>query len=275
MIAVAGPKGRLGSWLVKHGLSPLPCDITKRGQVEKAIAKLKPDVIINCAAFTAVDAAERQDNFDRVMATNMRGPAILRQSFDGLLVQLSTGFVFDGKDGPNGEDDDPAPVNVYGYSKWAGELAAAMRGPTLVVRVLDLFGPNLIERPDFVRQIRDLLELGTEKELPHTLYGTPTYIPYLSDALLEAVSREMTGVIHIAGDLTLSRYEWGRKIAGVFGHDPDLIKPTGEITGTAPRPLKGGLRVDKAKQLGIPIASPVSGLISLRDSEPDSGAEPV
>ena len=272
VIAVAGPKGRLGSWLVKQGLSPLRCDITKRSQVEKAIAKLKPDVIINCAAFTAVDAAEDIANFDRVMSVNMRGPATLRQSFGGLLVQLSTGFVFDGKSGPNGEEDEIGPVNVYGYSKWAGELAATMREPTLVVRVLDLFGPNVIERPDFVRQIRDLLELGTEKELPDTLYGTPTYIPHLSDALLEAISREMTGVIHIAGDLTLSRYEWGRNIAEIFGHDPDLIKPTGEITGAAPRPLKGGLRVDKANELGLPIHSPIRGLISLRDLERASGA---
>lgn len=282
-IAVTGSKGRLGFWLTE-GLrrlggdvvrcERLRCDIANRGQVKEAVAKARPDVIINCAAWTAVDDAEKPENINKVLAVNTRGPAILRQSFDGLLVQISTGFVFDGKDGPHIESDDPNPLNIYGYSKWAGELAAQMRGPTLVVRVLDLFGPhNTKARPDFVRQIRDLLELGKDKELPDTLYGTPTYIPHLSEALLIAIDREMTGVIHIAGDLTLSRYEWGRKIAGVFRHDPDLIKPTSEIAGAAPRPLNGGLSVKKAERLGLPIYSPIDGLISLRDLERASDDE--
>lgn len=234
-----------------------------------AIADVKPDVIINCAAWTEVDAAEEGKNYGDVMEVNLMGPANLRQNFDGLLVQISTGFVFSGKDGPNKEDDLCAPVNVYGWSKYGGEAAAAMREPTLVVRVLDLFG--IQEKPDFVRSIRDLLEVGADFTLPDNLYGTPTYIPHLAEALLEAIGREMTGVIHIAGDLTLSRFEWGRKIAEVFDGDPNLISPTSEIKGAAPRPLRGGLNVDKAMAVGLPIYSPIDGLIALKDLEQANG----
>ena len=273
-IGIVGSNGRLGSWLLSAaGCERLRCDITKPDQIAEAVEEVQPDVIINCAAWTAVDAAEEKKNYDKVMGVNLRGPANLRQAFDGLLVHLSTGFVFNGIDGPNKEDDTLEPVNVYGWSKFGGEAAAQMREPTLVVRLLDLFGPNTIDRPDFVRAIRDVLELEVDKPLPDNLYGTPTYIPHLSDALLEAIGREMTGVIHIAGDLTLSRFEWGRRIAETFDHDPNLIKPTSEIAGVAPRPLKGGLNVDKAKGLDLPIYSPIDGLAALKEFESATGVE--
>jgi len=271
-IAVTGTKGRLGSWLGNHGYARLRCDITKPDQIEQAIEEVEPDVIINCAAWTAVDDAEEGKNYDEVIEVNLRGPFNLRQAFDGLLVQISTGFVFRGDDGPNSEGDVCAPVNLYGWSKYGGEQTAQMREPTLVVRVLDLFGPQ--EKTDFVRQVRDVVGLGAEMTLPDNLYGTPTYIPHLAEALLEAIGRDLTGVIHFAGDLTLSRFEWGRTIAEAFGHDPTLISPTSEIKGSAPRPLRGGLNVDKAKKMKLPIYSPVDGLAALNELEQLSGDEP-
>lgn len=255
------------------GCIRLRCDISRPKQIAKAIEEADGavDVIINCAAWTDVDGAEKKKNYDKVMAVNLRGAANLRQAFKGLLVQISTGFVFNGMDGPNNEQDTAEPVNVYGWSKFGGEQAARMREPTLIVRTLDLFGAheNGNSHTDFVRQIRDVLELDQEKDLPDNLYGSPTYIPHLAQALLQAIDGETTGVVHISGDVTLSRFEWGRRIAEVFDLDPGLIKPTSEIAGVAPRPLKGGLNVDKAKGLGLPIYSPVDGLHALKELEQD------
>ena len=264
-IGVTGFKGRLGSYLVEFcGCFPLDCDITDRKSIKKSLANLDPEAIINCASWTDVDGAEKAEVQEAVLAVNLRGPALLRQEFDGLLVQMSTGFVFDGTSGPNKETDDRKPVNGYGWSKLGGEESAMMRPGTLIVRVLDLYGPISIPgKPDFVRQMRDVLELGAAKNLPYSLQGTPTYIPHVSEALLEVVRQKMTGIIHLAGDLTLSRFDWGRKIAAAFGYDPDLIQPTSEIKGAAPRPLNGGLNVDKAKGLGLPIYSPDEGLAAL------------
>lgn len=295
-IAVTGHKGRLGSWLVQEcGCTYLSCDVTKPDEIAREIEIVSPDVVINCAAWTEVDEAELPGVYDEVMAVNMRGPANVRRAMkqDSLLVQMSTGFVFDGEDGPYDEEALPGPVNMYGWSKFGGESAALIRQPTIVVRVLDLFGPSLNGKSDFVRQIRDALELGVEKELPDRLFGTPTYVPHLAEALMQ-IANKWSGsgpgiyveaddglhipsakpdVIHIAGSLTMSRADWGKMIAESFGYDPALIIPTSEIKCLAPRPLRGGLNVAKAKAMGIPIYSPADGLAALKTWEQARGEQ--
>jgi len=268
IVGVTGPNGRLGSWLIRAGCVPMKADITKPDEVAKSIAEINPDAIINCAAWTDVDGAELKENLEEVLAVNLKGPRILRQLFDGQLIHISTGYVFDGKDGPYDEDAEPNPINWYGWSKWGGECSVMVKEPSLIIRTLELFGPTT--NSDFVRYIRDMTELGADIELHETLYLTPTYIPFLAEALLEAVDRKlatMGGILNLAGTLTISRYEWGRKIAEHFGHDPDLIKPTSEINGVAPRPLRGGLNVDRAIALGLPVKSPLDGLIALSEWE--------
>ena len=279
-IAVTGHKGRLGSWLVEQeACVALKCDITKPDEIQREMEKTSPDVVINCAAWTEVDDAENRENYDEVMAINLRGPASVRRAFDGLLIQISTGFVFSGRNGPYDEEAIPEPVNLYGWSKFGGEAAAQIRQPTIIVRVLDLFGPTGNGRTDFVRQVRDALELGVEKELPDRLFGSPTYIPHLSEALMEIAVRwgdwkhtrftppfpgVKPDVLHVTGDLTLSRFQWGQMIAESFGYDPGFIVATSEIKGLAPRPLRGGLNVAKAREMGIPIHSPADGLAALK-----------
>ena len=116
-----------------------------------------------------------------------------------------------------------------------------------------------------MQQIVDVLEFGQPYELPTNLYGSPTYIPHLAEGVLAAVSKAETGVLNVVGDMVVSRYKWGRMIAEAFGYDPELIEPTDKIKGIAPRPLRGGLLVEKAKSLGIPIYSPEDGLRELAE----------
>ncbi len=270
-VAITGAKGRLGSQLVKMGCVPFPTeldfDISNREQVREALDLIQPLMIINCAAYTDVDGAEDEKEWEQAISTNTRGPGVIRTEFDGFFVHISTGFVFDGKSGPYDEDAEPNPINNYGWSKLGGEAAALARQPTLIVRTLDLFGPDTTT--DFVRQIRDVLELGQPYQLPMNLYGSPTFIPHLAEGVLAAVSKAETGILNIVGDLVISRYKWGRMIAEAFGHDPELIEPTEEIKGLAPRPLRGGLLVEKAKSLGIPIFSPEDGLRDLAERSDD------
>lgn len=232
-----------------------------------AIERAQPFAIINCAAYTAVDDAENPDVEESVIRANMHGPANLRRAFVGLLIHISTGYVFDGKDGPYNEAAEPKPINFYGISKLAGEAALGIRPklPTLIVRVLDLFGPG--PHLDIVQAVRRLLESNTTKSLPSNLYGTPTYTPHLAEALEVCVDRGLTGTLHIGGTRNLSRYEWGRMIAKAFDHDPDLIKSTDKITGAAPRPLNASLDVSKARSLGLPLYSPLEGLDDIKRRE--------
>lgn len=260
-IAVAGHRGRLGSWFVRKGCIPIDADCSRKSRVEIALAEIKPDCIVNCAAWTNVDAAEDSANMEAVVAANMHIPYILRQSFDGLLVHLSTGFVFDGKRGPYKEEQEPSPVNsIYAMSKAASENLALMRDPTLVIRTLDLFG--LGPKSDFVRAVRDSLALGLPKSLPQNLYGNPTYIPHLAMAIWQAISKELTGIFHIVGCKTLSRYEWGRIIAARFGFDPELIVAGKFVPAdnVAPRPLRATLDTGKAVAHELPIYAPDEGL---------------
>ncbi|MCK5547668.1 MAG: NAD(P)-dependent oxidoreductase [Thermoplasmata archaeon] len=264
-IAVTGAKGRLGSELLERGCVPLECDISSRDEVREALERVQPLMIINCASYTAVDDCE--DNFDDAILANTRGPGVLRTEFEGFFIHISTGYVFDGKAGPYDEEAPPNPISNYGWSKLGGEAAALARQPTLIIRTLDLFGSK--KKTDFVRQIRDMLELAQPYQLPTNLYGSPTFIPHLVEGVLAAVSKAETGILNITGDMVVSRYTWGRMIAEAFGFDPDLIEPTDEIKGKAPRPLRGGLLVEKAKSHGIPIFSPEDGLKILAEWSDD------
>lgn len=264
-IGVTGFRGRLGSWLIKQGCIPIDCEISKPSSIQKALEEFEPDVLINCAAYTKVDDAEEEENLDELLRTNLWGPARLRQNFRGLLIQISTGHVFDGENPLKYYEDDepPNPVNRYGMSKLGGEAGAQMREPTLVVRVNDLYGTG--PRSDFVRYTRDMLEMGQEILFSTRLYGTPTYIPHLSEAILEVANRGLTGTLHLVSDTkTLNRYQWAKMIAAEFGLDHELIEPTSKISGKAPRPPRAGLSVEKAKQLGLPLYTPSEGLAALK-----------
>lgn len=186
-IGVTGPKSRVAVELMGRGCLPVFGDIADERAMEVACASF--DAIINCAAWTDVDGAESDDEATRekVIRSNTKGPGILRCSFGGFLVHLSTSYVFDGQDGPYDEEATPNPLNFYGISKLGGEASAGVRQPTLVVRVMDLYGVQKA-KPDFVRRTLDSLHLGLQVPLPTNLMGSPTYVPHLADALLDRKS---------------------------------------------------------------------------------------
>lgn len=272
-IHVTGAGGRLGSCLIRNGCLPLECDLRFESSVSRAVREAEPSVIINCAAYTAVDACEDPANQDEAIAVNMSGVGYLRSHFRGYMIHVSTGYVFDGTEGPYAEEAEPKPVNFYGMTKLGGEAAMAiLPSNSLIVRTLDLFGPNT--STDFVKQVRGVLQSGKSMALPNNLYGTPTYIPHLAEAILACVARGLTGIIHLGGALSLTRQEWGRMIAEAFGHDPALIHGTSRITGKAPRPRNASLDTGKAVGLGLPIHSPRDGLEDILRREHAAPAAP-
>jgi dTDP-4-dehydrorhamnose reductase len=248
-------------------------DITQPPEVIAAALPPSVTAIINAAAYTDVDGAEDPDNRDKAVLVNTRGPGNLRLAFAGWLIHLSTGYVFSGYNGPYGEDEVPSPLNFYGMTKLGGEAAAAIRTPTLVVRTLDLYGPGT--KTDFVRRVRDRLELGLQVEAPTNQYVTPTYTPHLAEALLwlagkasllDVANQPLDPILNVCGDATMSRFTWCQTIAKFFGFDPALVVADDKPWGIAVRPLRGGLLVDRARNLGVPIYSPQEGLASLQES---------
>jgi len=263
-IAVTGPRGRLGSELVRRGCLPIEADVTGFRALAHAIAAAAPDVIIHCAACTDVDACER--HVALAAQVNAEGTQLLGLAFRGPIVYISTDYVFDGQAGPYAEDATPNPIGVYGWSKLGGEIAVRNRHEArdLVVRTTILFDRH---SSNFVTRVLARLRAGETVQLPVDLVGSPTYVPYLAIGIMAAIERGVAGVVNLAGSRVMSRYELGLAIAERWGFDRALVQPLGEAYPQkrppalpAPRPPLAGLTVDKALLLGLPIGDPLDGL---------------
>ena len=271
-ISVTGHKGRLGSELVKAGCTPLVVDITNRESIIAVLDDVKPDVIINCAALTGVDECEEDAYYKKAFAVNTFGVNKLRDEFDGLLIHMSTDYIFNGKRGPYSEKYYKYdPVNDYGLTKVAGEavLQTHWKKNTVIVRTTGLYG-GCSGLPDFYHLVRMHIANGQELGVTKTLKGNQTYIPHLVEALIKLANMEQAffrpKIINIASKDIKSRYEFALMIASVFGWDKKLLTPANTIPEwVAKRPTKGGLKTGFAEKLGLPIYTILEGLEALKN----------
>ena len=258
-IAVTGPKGQLGSELVRQGCLPLYGRLMS-DQLREEINRLRPDAIINCAAMTNVDACEIDPH--TAVGVNAHGVAFLIQCFDGYLVQVSTDYVFDGASGPYAVHHSPNPLSIYGWSKLGGELFARRRGaPWLIVRTTILFSQS---QNNFVSKIIKQLDGGDKVKLYEPdLKGTPTHVPDLATELIHIVKAEYTGIAHIAGNQVITRWVFARMIAEAFGLSPEgIMAISGKVIG-APRPKNAGLICSHSGHQPINSHDPQDGLREL------------
>jgi dTDP-4-dehydrorhamnose reductase len=258
-IAVTGPGGQLGRELVKRGAIPLR-GLLMSEEMTSNIEAIKPDAIINCAAMTDVDYCEK--NILQAAATNAAGVEYLSYRFPGYLIQISSDYIFDGRAGPYGVRDAPSPINVYGWSKLGGELAARQhRGPSLIVRTTILFSST---NNNFVAKIVQQLRRGGKINMYNpNITGTPTYVPALAAEILRIVRAEYEGVVHIAGMGCVSRLDFAHEIAFAFGHDPGIIVPNYDSIGGALRPKRAGLICDHDGYRAIDKHNYYNGLLEL------------
>jgi dTDP-4-dehydrorhamnose reductase len=268
-IAIAGFRGRLGSWLFQsagHDIFALDVDCADPEKVRAAVEESKPDVIINCVSWTKVNEAEDPANREAVIRANVRAPGVLRRAFGGYLVQMSSGFVFPGTKLPRivdyNENAKPNPVNFYGFSKLGGEAAARLGpGATLIVRTLDLFGPVYIPgKEDFVQGVVRILRSGQPFPTRPFYMRQPTYIPELARVLLDIAraTPPLTGILHLAGWPATDARHWAEAVADAYGLPKDGI--CGGYEPSVPRPFGAVLRVDKAEHLGIHMMFPTDAL---------------
>lgn len=268
-IAVTGPKGKLGSCLVQMGCEPIYGDIANLQMIREEIQSVEPDVIINCAAkSTPIDWCEDPENFKLAIRSNTRGVSVLRDVFNGYLIHMSTPYIFDGKRGPYDETyKHYGPLQNYGYSKFGGEVALhTFNKMTTIVRTVGLYGIG----DDFVTQCIGTIESENVFYAAKDLYFNPTYIPHLSEALLDLANRFMEvkgGILNLASsDSSMSRYEFALCVASAFDLDKDLIEPVSykKLNWIAPRPAKSGLKLNLAYRLGYKIYSAIEGLVAYK-----------
>jgi dTDP-4-dehydrorhamnose reductase len=189
VICVTGYQGRLGSELVRLGCEPLDCDITDGESIELAIFHKKPDVIINCAAYTNVDGCEDTETYKHALSVNTWGVGKLRDIFDGRLIHISSDYIFSGRDGPYAETYTKIdPVNGYGFSKVGAEvlLGTHEKKDTIIVRTTGLYG-GCSEQHDFAKLVLNCLSKGEQLRVTNSLRGNQTYVPHLAEALMVCV----------------------------------------------------------------------------------------
>ncbi len=242
-ILITGAHGQLGQALQRqytgHEVTAWDLqdlDITQFEQVKKALAQLRPHVVINAAAFTQVDDAEtNQDTAYRGNALGPRNLAVVTYDMGMALVHFSTDYVFDGRQTrPYHEFDRTNPLSVYGHSKLAGEEAVRVANPRhFIVRTAWLYHtigknfPNTICRmagQDVVRVVNDQ-------------YGSPTFAPHLAQAVFRLVETDAHGTYHMAGAGGTSWYEFTKALYQALGIQTSVMPiPTAQYPRPARRP---------------------------------------
>ncbi|MDL1891326.1 dTDP-4-dehydrorhamnose reductase [Sphingobacteriales bacterium CHB3] len=244
-------------------------DITNKKDVKSLVFGCNPDVIINAAAMTNVDACETEREMCwKINVEGVENIVEAAKRADTKVIHVSTDYVFDGKAGPYTEDDRPEPLSYYGKSKLASETAVRTGGvPYMIARTMVLYGFAPGVKPNFALWLIDSLESGKPVNVVDDQFGNPTLVDDLAYGLIQAFEMERTGIYNIAGRDIVSRYEFALKLAKVFNLDPHLITPikTSTLKQPAPRPLKSGLITLKAEvELGYRPSTVEQGLLILK-----------
>lgn len=259
-IMITGAKGQLGREVCRQSekhtilaLSHMDLDIGIASQVEHTMDTFRPDAVINCASFTAVDDCEDEERYQEAYRTDVTGTENLARNCEkhqAKLMQVSTDYVFGGEyTQPISEDTPPCPINRYGYIKMCSEKAAMQNCKrSFVVRTAWLYG----EGKNFVRTMLHLAESGRPISVVNDQIGSPTSTVDLTKAMLSLVDTEYFGIYHATGEGSCSWFGFAQEIFGLMGIKTDL-KPisSAEFPRKAKRPKYSVLGNYKLEQIGF------------------------
>lgn len=257
---VTGAGGMVGTDLTEELLSrgedviavtKSDLDIADSRLVEAFVREKRPSIIVNCAAYTRVDAAESNEKVaNAINGSSVELLAGAANVVDALLVHISTDFVFDGSKRTPYEVNDPTnPLSAYGRSKLLGEFAASHAGKHLVLRTAWLFGAH---GPNFVEAIRNQIRKGTNPlRVVNDQRGRPTYTPHLANAIIRLVRNDdARGIVHYADEDECSWYDFAVAIVEELGADTKVVPvSTEEFPRPARRPAYSVLSTDRYERL--------------------------
>lgn len=226
-------------------------DITDQEAVERVICDVNPDVVVHCAAWTAVDLAEDDDKVEKVRAINAGGTeniALVCKKLDAKMVYLSTDYVFDGQGIEPWDPDckDYNPISVYGSTKLEGELAVANNlDKYFIVRIAWVFGVN---GKNFIKTMLSLSEKYDTIRVVNDQIGTPTYTLDLARLLVDMIETEKYGYYHATNEGGyISWYDFTCEIFRQAGKDTKVIPVTTEEYGLSKAARPFNSRLDKSK----------------------------
>jgi dTDP-4-dehydrorhamnose reductase len=272
-ILLLGKVGQLGWELSRTlpGLGPLVAvdypeiNLAQPESIRPLVRRLRPAVIVNATAYTAVDKAENE--IDLAFAINRDAPGVLAEEAKALgaaLIHVSTDYVFDGRaQAPYTEADAPNPLNVYGRSKLEGEQAIqAAGGAYLILRTAWVYSTR---RGGFVTKVLEWARQQTSLHIVEDQVSNPTWCRALAEATAQLVARggdqpaawlaERAGLYHLAGDGYASRLEWARQIIALDPHKEEqtvtelLPARSADFPTPAERPLFSALDCSRFTQV--------------------------
>lgn len=226
-------------------------DITDREKVISTIAEIRPDAVIHCAAWTAVDIAEDDDKVDKVWAINAGGTQNIADAckkLDRKMLYLSTDYVFDGQGTEPWKPDckDYKPLNVYGRTKLEGELAVANTlEKYFIVRIAWVFGLN---GKNFIKTMINVGKTHDTVRVVNDQIGTPTYTYDLARLLVDMVGTEKYGYYHATNEGGyISWYDFCCEFYGQYGLETQVISVSTKEYGLSKAARPYNSRLDKSK----------------------------
>ena len=226
-------------------------DITDGDAVASVLAEVKPDVVVHCAAWTAVDAAEDEENREKVFAINAKGTeniARVCQELDCKMIYISTDYVFDGQGECPWEPDDKnyAPLNVYGESKLQGEQAvSSILEKYFIVRIAWVFGLN---GKNFIKTMINVGKTHDEVRVVNDQIGTPTYTYDLSRLLVDMAETDKYGYYHATNEGGyISWYDFCVEFYKQYGLETKVTPVTTAEYGLSKAARPFNSRLDKSK----------------------------
>ncbi|MFJ4280356.1 dTDP-4-dehydrorhamnose reductase [Streptomyces massasporeus] len=266
---ITGAGGMLGRDVVEEltrrgetvvGLDRAALDITRPQAVDSAVREHRPDVVVNCAAYTAVDDAETDEA--RALAINGDGPRLLARAcaaHDARLIHVSTDYVFSGeaRTTPYPEDHPTGPRTAYGRTKLAGERAVLeeLPGASAVLRTAWLYG---VHGSNFVRTMIGLEARRDTLDVVDDQRGQPTWSADVAERIADLGRRlgpEAHGVFHATNSGEATWCDLAREVFSLIGADPDRVRPTSSAAfpRPAPRPAYSALAHLRWQEIGLPL----------------------
>lgn len=260
-VLVTGVSGQLGWDVCRElerreidhvGVSSRDFDLADPEAVRRYVMECAPDVVIHCAAYTAVDRAEEEP--ERCRTVNVDGPrsiAAVCKEIGAKMLYVSTDYVFSGAGERFYEpEDSTGPLGVYGETKLDGELAVQeLLDRCFIVRISWVFGKN---GKNFVRTMLGLAETKTEVNVVCDQVGSPTYTVDLAPLLCDMIATDKYGVYHATNEGVCSWAEFAREIFRLAGKDVRVNAiPSSEYPTRAVRPLNSRMSKDKLERMGF------------------------
>lgn len=260
IILVTGVKGQLGHDVVNQltkrgheaiGVDIAEMDITDKDSVDAVISRVQPQAVIHCAAWTAVDAAEDEENIPKVRAVNATGTQNIADAckkIDAKMMYISTDYVFDGQGTTPWQPDckDYKPLNVYGQTKLEGELAVANTlDKYFIVRIAWVFGVN---GKNFIKTMLNVGKTHDTVRVVNDQIGTPTYTYDLARLLVDMIETDKYGYYHATNEGGyISWYDFTKEIYKQAGYSTKVIPVTTQEYGLSKAARPFNSRLDKSK----------------------------